>query len=466
MTTLAQNAAPPHLTKHGVPDQPHDANEEPPSYRGVGRVLHLFTDIKPGEAGPALALLLNLFVIFVAYYIIKTVREPLILEFGGAEWKTYAAAAQALTLMAFIPIYGWFAARVHRLRLVLGSTFFFALNLELFHVATGIGVPYLGIIFYIWVGVFSLVVVAQFWSFANDLYERTDGERLFPMIAIGGTLGAPVGSKIAARLFHLGLSPALMMETASGLLLFSALITSAVHYKLHHRASSDHRKPLTGRGGFSMIIENRYFRLIALVVLFLNLVNTTGEYILAETVLNHANLLLANADDATRRAFIGAFYGNFYFYVNIATLVIQAFLVSRVMRWTGIAGLVLILPIVAFGVYGLVAMGGGFLFIRWAKTAENAVDYSLMSTGRAVFWLPTDVDAKYKAKQAVDTVFVRFGDVIAASLVFFGTNLVPLGIRSFALANLFFIAVWFVLAFMLLKEYRALSRPQPLEPLR
>ena len=92
-------------------------------------------------------------------------------------------------------------------------------------------------------------------------------------------------------------------------------------------------------------------------------------------------------------------------------------------------------PLVALGAYGLIAAGAGLAVIRWAKIAENATDYSVMNTARQLVWLPTSRDEKYKAKQAVDTFFVRTGDVLQAVLVFAGTTWLGLGAPGFALTN-------------------------------
>ena len=79
--------------------------------------------------------------------------------------------------------------------------------------------PYVGVVFYIWVGIFSLATIAQFWSYANDIYRREAGERLFPFIFLGATLGAPVGALLAGRLFEAGVSPYDMMHLTTLLLL-------------------------------------------------------------------------------------------------------------------------------------------------------------------------------------------------------------------------------------------------------
>ena len=106
--------------------------------------------------------------------------------------------------MGFVPLYSWFASRVDRVKLLVGVTFFFVTCVELFAMAVAARVPYIGVAFFIWVGIFNVSLVAQFWSFANDIYSKDAGERLFPIIVIGMTAGAPLGSFIAGHLFRTG----------------------------------------------------------------------------------------------------------------------------------------------------------------------------------------------------------------------------------------------------------------------
>ena len=114
------------------------------------------------------------------------------------------------------------------------------------------------------------------------------------------------------------------------------------------------------------------------------------------------------------------------------------------------------LPIVAFGVYGLVASGIGLATMRWAKTAENATDYSVMNSTKAMLWLVTTREEKYVAKQTVDTFFVRLGDVLSAGLVFIGTTWLALSVQGFAMVNVVLILVWAGVSWLLLREYRRL----------
>src|SRR5258708_16039592 len=118
--------------------------------------------------------------------------------------KSYAAAAQALPLMGFVPLYSWFSSRVNRMRLIMGVIFFFIVCIEAFYVGFHAGVPMLGFFFYVWVGIFSLATIAQFWSYTNDLYDRPTGERLFPLLPAGSTAGTPLCALLTEPLFTAG----------------------------------------------------------------------------------------------------------------------------------------------------------------------------------------------------------------------------------------------------------------------
>src|SRR5205809_5752319 len=190
----------------------------------LDRVLSLFTDVRAGEGATAALMLLNVFLLLICYSIIKIVREPLILLGGGAEVRSYTAAGQAIVLIGFVPLYSWFASRVDRVKLLVGVTLFFVLNIELFALAVAAHVPFVGVAFFIWVGIFNISLVAQFWSYANDIYNKEAGDRLFPMIVIGMTAGAPIGSLVAGRLFGLGFAPQVIMQISTVLLLASLLL--------------------------------------------------------------------------------------------------------------------------------------------------------------------------------------------------------------------------------------------------
>ena len=156
------------------------------------RFLGFFADVREGERMTAILLMFNLFVLLTAYLVLKTVRESLILSGSGAEVKSYVAAGQAVLLLVVVPWYGSFASKVKRIKLINGVMLFFISHLVAFYMLAQLRVP-LDVAFFLWVGIFNLLVIAQFWAFANDLYTREQGERLFAIVAFGGALGGIVG---------------------------------------------------------------------------------------------------------------------------------------------------------------------------------------------------------------------------------------------------------------------------------
>jgi AAA family ATP:ADP antiporter len=393
----------------------------------------------------------------VCYSVIKIVREPLILLGGGAEMRSYAAAGQALLLMGFVPFFSWFASRVDRLKLLVGVTVFFIVNIQLFALAVAANVPYVGILFFVWVGIFSISLIAQFWSYANDICTKEAGDRLFPIITIGMTAGAPLGSVVAGRLFGAGVEPQLILQVSAALLFASLILYLLVNRREARRTPTP--KPVLAAGnGFQLVFNSRYLQLIAVLIVLLNVVNTTGEYLIANLVSARADALGAGNPGFDKGTFIGAYYGDYQFWVNVVALVLQAFVTSRLVKYQGVRGALLALPFIALGGYAIIAAGVGFAVVRWVKTAENATDYSIMNTARQLLWLPTTREEKYKAKQAIDTFFMRGGDLLSAGFVFVGTSVVQLTVAGFATVNVLLTLVWLAVAFAILKQHRDLTQ--------
>jgi ATP:ADP antiporter, AAA family len=421
------------------------------------RALSLVTDVRAGEGTTALLMLVNIFVLLVCYSVIKTVREPLILLGGGAEVRSYAAAGQALLLMGFVPLYSWFASRVDRAKLLVGVTLFFIACIEVFACAVAARVPYVGVAFFIWVGMFNMSLVAQFWGFANDIYSKEAGGRLFPIIVIGMTGGAPLGSLVAARLFHAGVHPQSILQISALLLAASACLYLWINRRASRQTSAA-EAPMSPAGGFRLVLGSDYLRTIAALVVLLNVVNTTGEYLISRLLTDHVRQLALVDPTFDRQAFIGAYVGDYQFWVNVTAFLLQAFVASRLVKHRGLAGALLALPLIALGGYSIVAAGVGFSVVRWIKTAENATDYSIMNTARQLLWLPTTREEKYKAKQAIDAFFVRGGDVLSAAVVYTGTSVLHLTVAQFAGINIALTLAWLMLAVRILYPDRWMPR--------
>jgi AAA family ATP:ADP antiporter len=404
---------------------------------------------------------LNVFLLLTGYYILKTAREPLILLAGGAELKSYASAAQALTLVFYVPLYGWVAQKLPRQRFLSAVILFFVGCIQLFYLGHRAGVPHLGFVFFVWVGIFSLTTIAQFWSYANEIYTRPEGDRLFPLIAIGSTAGAPLGAAVAGKLFDQGLSPFLMMEIAAGILLVHLALYRVVAGRMATHAGRPVVEPIQAGNGFALVLKSPYLRLVALLLVILNIVNTVGEYILGQAVVSHADAQLALDAAFDKQAYIGTFYGHYFLLTNLVAIALQAFVVSRLVKRLGLRGAIYALPVVAICAYGTAAAGAALAVLLYVKVAENGTDYSVMNTAKQMIWLPTSREEKYKAKQAIDTFFVRMGDMLAAGVVFVGTHFIHKGVAGFARLNIIFVLLACGVAWLLLGEYRRLTGARP-----
>ena len=424
------------------------------------RFLSLFSKVQAGEGGTVLLLFLNAFILMGLYYILKPVREALILSQAGAVIKSYSSAAQALLFVFVVPAYGAFAARVNRVWLLSGMTLFFISNLLIFILAGNAGME-VGIAYYIWLGIFSFMVVSQFWAFANDIYTEEQGKRLFPIIGIGGTLGAWVGARLAASLFEVT-GPYWLMTLALVLLGLFILLTLVVNRQETSRGSTEAKKAqehLSKEGSFKLVMQNRYLVLIAFHVLLLNLVNTVGEFVLGNLVEQTAIAEIGPGEalQEERGNYIGSFYGLFYSWANLLAFLIQSFLVSRFFKYLGVRGSLFVGPIVSLCTYGVTAVQPILNIIHPMKVGENGIDYSLNNTVRHALFLPTSREVKYKAKAAIDTFFGRTGDALQAAVVFIGSSL-AFGIAAFALVNLGFVVVWLGVCLGIFRKHKELKK--------
>jgi AAA family ATP:ADP antiporter len=460
-----------------------DAEPQGGARKGLlDRVLGIFADVNGGEGVTALLLMFNIFLLLAAYSVLKTIREPLILTVpGGAEVKSYAAAAIAGLFIIFVPLYSALASRVSRVKLINGVTLFFIACLIAFFVLQGAGVP-IGVAFFIWVGIFNLMVIAQLWAFANDVYTVPQGKRLFAIIGFGASLGAIAGSFSTGQLVKV-YGPYPFMLAACVLLALCMILTNLVNVREKRARAASPRPaekpgieptaqdpsgdpsadpasaPVRGRSGFALVFHDRYLLLIGILMLVYNFVNTNGEYILGKLVVgayvaSHGAAAVGGMD---AKKVIGEFYGNYQTIVNVISALLQAFAVSRVLKYFGVRIALLVLPVVAMIGYGAMVLVPVLAFIRGAKLAENSLDYSLQNTTRNALYLPTSREAKYKAKQANDTFFVRFGDLLSAGLVFAGTTWLGFAPREFALVNVGLIVIWLVLAVAIGRAFKKLA---------
>jgi AAA family ATP:ADP antiporter len=423
------------------------------------RALSIFADVRAGEGVTTVLLTVNVFLLLAGYSLMKPARDGLILTEGGAEIASYSAAAQGALLAVLVPFYGWLGTRVVRIRLIAIVMTFFAATLVAFYIGGVIGLRE-GIAFYIWIGLVNNFIVSLFWQFGNDLFTEAQGQRLFPFIGVGQSLGAWIGAAAVVPLvMRLNFTPYTLMLAGACVLTIALGTTLMVNAREVGRSSDAVRDvaegPLGPEGGFELIAHDRYLMWIAILIVLLNVVNTTGQYILNRLIVSEAVARFGTAPSlvAQSRQFVTAFSGSISAAVNLVGLLLQLFVTSRVLRWIGVRGALFVLPVIALANYSLIAVAPVLAVVRFGKILENSTDYSIQNTLRQALFLPTTREAKYKAKAAIDTFFTRVGDIVSAGVVAVG-HAAGLAVSAFAGVNVVLTIIWLTIVQQIAREHR------------
>jgi AAA family ATP:ADP antiporter len=444
------------------------------------RFLRLFTDVRPGEGSTAVLMFANVFLILCAYYFIKPLREGWISisDVSGLskmEVKAYSSFGQSLVLVPVVAWYGRLAQRLPRAKLIGNASLFCISNMVIFWaLQPGIffdHLPTSGIVFYLWVGIFGVFVVAQFWAFAADLYDDGRGRRILPVIAIGATAGAAGGAWVAEQLVRTGIVPTKHLLLAATVPLgLSILLTRVVDARegpgggRPAAAPGDQADGLT-RSAIELVLRNRFLVAVAGITLLLNWVNTNGENLLfrvvQEALARDAGAvgLVEGSREALEYTRDGTtlFYGDFFFWVNLCALGLQAFVASRLLKYGGVGAILMLLPVISLVSYTAMWIVPVLAVVKLMKIAENATDYSINNTARHVLWLPVPAGMTYQGKPTIDTLVTRLGDGLAAVTALVGVQLLDLATDSYFVFNSALVLVWIALSFDVIRRHRQLG---------
>jgi ATP:ADP antiporter, AAA family len=431
------------------------------------RFLTLFTSVRPGEGRSIFVMLSQIFLLLFGYYLIRLVRETLILVEGSPEVRAYSTGAIAVTLIFVIPLYkllfDYLKSRGNKSAVLLWVGGFFISNLLIFAFLVWLGIP-IAVPFYIWVGVFNVMVIAQFWAFAADLFNVRTGQRLFAVIMMGAALGAMAGSQAGGRLFSLiGVTNLMLL---SAVLLAAVLFLSRIAERVVPEGSrsvpaANSAEPQANvvaqiLSGFRVVARSGYLVRIALFVMLLNLVNTNGGYVLVTFLTEHArDVVASSAGTLTTGDVISRFWGNYWTWFTALQIVIQLFLVSRIFRWFGVRGAILVLPIVMIMNYGLILFVPVFALVRVMMIIENATNMSMGNTTNHTLYLPVNREEKYVGKTTIDTFITRFGDLLSAGLVMVTAQFLGLEIGWIIAINLSLALALFALGNAIGKYHRS-----------
>jgi AAA family ATP:ADP antiporter len=418
-----------------MPDQiePSSEREAGPAGRALGWVLSPFARVSAHEAVSAALLSLNGMILLGSCYLLKVAREPLVLTAVGAEVKSYLSACQGFLLIACVLLYDRLCRRHGRLPLLAGAGLLGALGLVVLAVLAAAGVD-IGVALFLWAGLLNVVLVAQYWSLAADIYDAEQGARLFALLGAGTSLGAIAGTLGAAYCVRrLGLMS--IVPLAAGLLVVYVALVGWLEWRLSRHAPRAARpvalSPIGGQAGLRLLAGDGFLATVALLTLLLNCVATVGEYILDRQLLAHGG----------GTAFVADFRATFFVWVSFLGLGVQLVLVSRALRFLRARGTLLTQSVLVWTGYLAAAVMPTLGLFTSVKVAEASTGYSLGRTAREALYLTTSRQGKYQVKTAIDTLCWRFGDVLGGLLVLLGSRL-GLDTRQFMWLNLGLATVW------------------------
>jgi AAA family ATP:ADP antiporter len=408
----------------------------------------------PAERRAALWSFAYFFSLLAAYYVLRPLRDQTAIA-GGVNALPWLFSATFLTLLVAQPLYGALVARLPRRRFIAFVHHFFAFNLAAFWLLLMLGIEPVTMarVFFVWVSVFNLFAVAVFWSFMADLFDSEQGKRLFGFIGAGGTAGGLLGPVLTIALAG-PLGPANLLLVALVLLEVAVL---CVH-RLERTAPGESQQPrhderVIGGSAFSALPEIARSPYLLGVAAWVSLLSF-GATVL---YVAQAHLVAAGVQGAAAqtRVFAGVDLA-----VGLLTLATQVFATGRLLErfGTGLAiGALPVVYLVGFACLGLSPTLGVVLVFQ---VAQRWMNFAIANPARQVLFTVVGRDAKYKAKNFIDTVVYRASDALYAWL-FDSLQAIGLKLGAVALAALPVAAAWLVLAAALgrMHERRARRRP-------
>jgi len=381
--------------------------------RSARELVASAVDVDVNEVEPLALGVALFFLLFAAYYLLRPVRETMGIA-GGVQNLQWMFTGTFIATLAAMPLFGWLSARAARRRVFTFTLGFFAINLALFALAFRLRPDevWLARSFYIWLSVFSLLAVSVAWSVMADLFRISEAKRLFAPIAVGASVGGLVGPALGVALVgSIGHAGLLLL---SALLLLGAVIAGwrLQHWRDRHPIGPDETRargrPMGGSpfAGASQVVRSPF--LLGSAVFVLLLAATTTFLYFEQARLVEATF--PNRLDQTR------VFGIIDMIVQGLAIVIQLFLTGRIAQRLGVGVLLVSVPLLVAGGFACLAVAPTFAVLAVVMIARRVGEYALVRPGREMLFTVVAVEAKYKAKNFIDTVVYRGADALSGWL--------------------------------------------------
>jgi AAA family ATP:ADP antiporter len=412
--------------------------------------LRRFLDVRPGEAARISLMAALLFFLLAANNVIKIVRDSLFLSRFPITQLPYVYLLAALIAAVVIVVYSRYASRLPFAQVVLGSLGVVVSNVFVFWLlVTFYDAAWVLYAYYMWSAIIGLVLVAQFWTLANEMFTPRDGKRLFGIITAGGTLGAMLGGFMAnwAVGFLFGAKHLLWLIAA---LLGAAYGVAYLALRKREALAAGREAAARGmatedmRGVVGTVLDSRYLQTIAAVIFLSVVVSTLIDYQFKAT----AKEAYPSADA------LAGFFGSYYGWLSVVTMAAQLWLSGKVLLGLGLTPSLAILPVALLGGSISLLAWPGLFAATATRMAEAALRTSIHQSGVQILYLPVPDSIKKKAKVFMDVTVERLGDGAAAILILFLSLVLGQGeVTLLSYFSVGLIAIWIAVVLNAHKGY-------------
>jgi ATP:ADP antiporter, AAA family len=375
-------------------------------------LLKRFVNVEKNEQSALIWSFAYFFCILSSYYVLRPLRDEMGIQ-AGVERMQWLFTGTFLAMLIAVPAYGWLVGRFPRRRMLPLVYGFFVANLLIFYaiLKSNVAVNLVAAAFFIWVSVFNLFVVSVFWSFMVDLFNNEQAKRLFGFIAAGGSVGAIAGPALTAALAPL-LGPInLLLVSALLLVLAIGCIHSLTYWarttSLDAVASGDVAITGSALSGIALIVRSKFLIGICLYVL---LYTTSSTFLYFEQARIVRDAIPTSAERTQLFAMIDLA-------VNTLTLVSQLFVTSRIVTRFGLAIALAIVPALTVIGFVFLAIAPTVAVLASFQILRRAGDFAISRPAREMLFAAVNREAKYRAKNVIDTVVYRSGDAASGWLV-------------------------------------------------